>query len=132
MISAVTTKLQATPVRWAEPGEKTTSLLAIAVQRGGLRKGSRAAVTVVSWAIAEADLGRPLGEPEGGHLSAAIREYAKWWKVTERTGWNDLQRFSEVFNEEKTPARIALMMRDIADGRARREVLIGQPVFALA
>lgn len=112
--------------RIARPGEAATSLLAIAVERGGIRKGARAGSVVVSWAIAERDLGRPLGDDES--LSAAVRDYAAYWKQSERTAWRELERFREVFGEE-SPARLARLIGDVADVR-QHDKLLTAPLLA--
>lgn len=79
---------------------------AASIERGGILKGARAAEVIMSWAIAEQKLGHQLG---GGELSAAIREHAEFWRQTERTSWNELRRFHEVWpkSEEPSPARLA-------------------------
>ncbi len=91
------------------------TLLELAVSRGGIFKGARAATVIASWAIAVRRLGHELGEDEGGHQTAAIREYSAHWRHGERTGWNDLRRFREVFPEEQSPARLAAIVNETAD-----------------
>lgn len=118
-----------TDVQRARPGEPSTSLLAIAVQRAGLFKGGRAALVVVQWAVARQGLGRPLGEEEGGHVSAAVRDYAAWWRESERTGWRDLRRFRQAFPEEETPERLAALLGEVAAERA--EAVINAPLLAV-
>lgn len=118
------------PLRALEPGERGVSLLQVAVQRAGLRKGSKAAVAVVSWTIAVQALERPLGEPGGGHLTAAVREYAAWWKISERGAWRDLQRFAAAFPEETSPARLAGVLAAALDRRAA-ERDVAAPLLAL-
>lgn len=86
------------------------SLLEVAVRRAGLRKGAKAVEVVSTWAIATAKVGHELGAHEKGDLSSAIREYAAYWKLSERTAWRDLGRFREVFPEEESPARLAALV----------------------
>lgn len=93
------------------------SLLEIATRRGGIRKGAKATEVVVTWSIAVEQLGHPLGTAEGEHLSAQIREYAAYWKTSERTAWRDLGRFREVFPEEESPARLAAIISAVAADR---------------
>lgn len=83
------------------------TLMQLAVRNAGLRVGSRALSTLAAWAIAEATLGRPLGADVvgHGHTTAAVREYSKWWKQSERSTWRDLHAFEKAFGE-KTPARL--------------------------
>lgn len=116
-------------IRAASPGEQTTSILAVAVQRAGLRRGSQAAAMVAAWAIAEHELGHELGED--GSLSAAVREYAAWWKQSERTAWRELQAFKAAFPEEGTPGRLAGLLHDVANTR-RQEAVFTAPVLAVA
>lgn len=119
-----------TDVRAAGPGEPSTSLLAIAVERAGLFKGGRAALIVAQWAVARQSLGHALGHDEGGHVTAAVREYSAWWRETERTGWRDLRRFREVFPEEETPERLAELLGDVR--AKRKEAVISAPLLAVA
>lgn len=86
-------------------------LMADALTRtGSIVKAARAAEMVVSWAIATERRGRELGD---GELSAAIRDYADYWKCSERTAWNQLRRFHAVWpkEEERSPARLAAQVR---------------------
>jgi len=103
-----------------------TTLLEMAVRRAGVFKGARAAGVVLSWALAVRELGHELGEDEGGHLTAAVREYSTYWKHTDRTGWRDVRRFKEVFGED-SPARLAAVVNAAADVRtvSRDELLAG-------
>lgn len=95
------------------------SVLELAVRRGGLWKGARAAEVIVAWAIAEQELGHELG---GGAIEAGVREYAEYWKQSERTAWRELRRFREVFREDQTPARLARLVRAAAaNGALDRE-----------
>lgn len=81
------------------------SLLEHAVVRGGVVRGSQAASVVVQWAIAQRELGHDLGEGQG--ISAAVREFAAYWRKSERTAWRDVRRFRAVFPEHETPASLA-------------------------
>jgi hypothetical protein len=93
------------------------SLLDLAVSRGGIIKGAQAAQHVTQWAIAERDLGRRLGSEDTGSLSAAIRDYAKYWKCSEKTGWREHTRFLAVFPEEASAARLAGVLQQLMDER---------------
>jgi hypothetical protein len=95
-------------LREAAPGEPTVSVLEYAVRRGGIRRGTQAATLVESWLIASRKLGHELGQGEG--VTAAVREYASYWKRSERTAWRELDRFREVFPEEATPERIVQLL----------------------
>jgi hypothetical protein len=107
--------------RWrAYPGSRMNrdSLLNVAVRRVGVFKGAQAASVIVSWAIAVEDLGHELGADEGGHLTAAVREYAAYWKLHERTAWREHKRFALAFPGEESPARLASVLRRETDVRA--------------
>jgi hypothetical protein len=109
---------------------KRDSLLNLAVRNAGVMKGAQAASVVVAWAVAVEDLGHELGADEGGHLSAAIREYAAYWKQSERTVWRELDRFKRAFPGEPTPARLAQIVRREADVRASsRTDLLAAPLL---
>jgi hypothetical protein len=99
----------------------------MAVLRGGIVKGGQAAAVLALWAIAVAKRGHELGEDEGGNLSAAVREYATYWKLSERTAWRELDRFKQVFEEEDSPARLSTIVNATADVRSmsRNEVVAG-------
>ena len=81
---------------------------------GSYRAAGRAMSVLIAWGMAEASLGRPLGaNVEGrGHQTAAIREYAEWWKANERTTWRDLAAFKAAFPGEESPARLAAELRE--------------------
>lgn len=105
-----------------------TSLLQQAVERAGTVKGARAAEMVATWALAEASLGHELGAGEGGHLSAAIREYSRYWKQSERTTWRELNRFRQVFPEQESPAAYAAALRQHQANRPTRAGLADLPL----
>jgi hypothetical protein len=96
---------------------KRDSLTNVAVRNAGLLKGSQAAAVVVSWAVAEVELGHKLGHAEGGHLTAAVREYADHWRMSERTAWRELRRFKAAFPGEEHPGRLAAVLRSAVDLR---------------
>lgn len=79
------------------------SLLAIAIERRGVVGGARVLAFMVGWAQARAELAEDW--PRDG-VEAQIRAYSKWQRVTERTGWNELVRFREVWPDERTPSRL--------------------------
>ncbi len=104
------------PIRLARPGEpKGQSLIASAVVNGGIRQGGRGMATLVIWSMAEASLGRPLGEREDGSvvLSAAVIEHAEWVTQSERTSWRDLEAFRAAFPGEEHPGRLAAELRAV-------------------
>jgi hypothetical protein len=105
------------PLRAARAGEQSATLLEVALKRAGVMKGARATEFVIAWGTAVSKLGHELGAAEGGHLSAAMREYASYWKVHERTAWRELHRFREVFPEEESPARLVVLLRELQQAR---------------
>ena len=106
------------PIRLAAPGEPAVSLLQLTAQRAGVMRGGRAASVLIEWAIATHRLGHEPGQ--GGDLTAAVREYATYWRHSERTAWRQLARFREVFPEEDSPARLAGLLLEVADATERR------------
>lgn len=104
------------------------SALALAVGSAGLIKGARAMSFLITWAIAVRQLGHDLGEQEGGHLSAAVREHAAYWRQTERTSWRDVAAWRQAFPGEESPAALALQLLEVYDremAKARREDATG-------
>jgi hypothetical protein len=106
-----------TPLRLAKSGEESTGILQVAIERAGVLKGARAVEMVIAWSTAVRQLGHELGADEGGHLSAAVRDYSRYWKSSERTVWRELARFRAVFPEEESPARLAGMLLQLTDER---------------
>ena len=115
------------PIRRCKPGEPGVSLLQVTAQRVGVMAGGRAAAVVAEWAIATHKLGHELGQ--GGDVTAAVREYAAYWRHSERTAWRQLARFREVFPEEESPARLAGLVLEVSDASERRLATV--PALAL-
>lgn len=113
--------------------DRNRSVLELALRRGGVWKGARATETIVAWALAERALGHPLGlgiRHEG--VSAAMSEYAEYWKISERTAWRELHRFREVFPEEESPARLARLIAHAADSRSEARAALADVPLSLA
>jgi hypothetical protein len=108
---------------------KERSLLQVAVVNAGIYRGSQGASVVVSWALAQRELGHELGDQEGGHLSAAIREYADYWKQSERTAWRDLKRFKAAYPGEESPVKLARLLSRELDMRASEGELVSAPLL---
>ncbi|HEV2821380.1 MAG TPA: hypothetical protein VGW11_12830 [Solirubrobacteraceae bacterium] len=85
---------------------------------------------MIEWHLAEASLGHELGQ--GADVTAAIRDYAKWAKTTERTAWNQLARFRRGFPGEETPARIVAHLRHLHAGAVDQRAAVTLSVFAPA
>lgn len=80
------------------------SVLAVAIGRVGVWKGTRSVEFMVAWQLAREALGDDWPEHDG--VTAELRAYATWWRHKERTAWNDLARFRVAFPEEATPSRL--------------------------
>ena len=65
--------------------------------KGGIRKGLRVCTFIAQWTIAQQQLGH---EP-------TTEEAAAWWREPERTWYDRLREFREVFELADTPAPIA-------------------------
>ena len=89
------------------------TILEAAVRRVGVVQGGRAVAVLVQWDTALQAMGDEW--PEG--IEAQVQAYADWWRVAERTGWNDLRRFRAAFPGEETPARLMAAARDVWDER---------------
>lgn len=98
-----------------------TPILVQAFELAGVRKGAAAVSCLVAWAIAEESVGLPLGDD----LTSQVRNYAKWWRITERTAWRDLAAFKQAFPGEDSPARLAAELRQAVELRRleRREAM---------
>ncbi len=64
----------------------------------------RGAQFLTCWAIVVQHEGRDLGD---GQLSAAVAEYAAWWKDSERTAWRHLAAFRKSYPGHDDPAELA-------------------------
>lgn len=60
----------------------------VVVHRVGFRKSPRVVQFVMTWGIAESDLGRELKN---------VEEYAEWWSTSVATAYRDLALFREAF-----------------------------------
>lgn len=80
--------------------------------RGGWR-GQQVAEFVTCWAIAEADLGRPV---------ASMAEFLGWWQgaYAERTAYRRLEQFRELFPEHEWPREITAPLVAAIAERAER------------
>lgn len=121
-----TNSTQLTIVQRGTPG--SVSLLAIANQHAGIRIGSRAIACLMSWAMAEGALGRPLGDGQG--VTAAVEEYSSWWRQSRRTTFRDLDAFRRAFPSEDTPARLAAEARALRVARQGFKGYANLPVMA--
>ena len=118
-------------LRLLEPGEPGgVPLLAIAGQNAGILRAGSAVSVLIQWSIAEAKVGHELGQGEG--LSAAVREYAKYWRMSERTAWRDLDRFRRGFPSEESPGRITAHWRAHVANTINQGTASTVPVFAAA
>ena len=75
--------------------------MAHAVAAVGPMKGARVLAFMVQWNTAREALG---DEWPADGIEAQVRAYCAWWRVSERTGWNELSRFRAVWPEEETPS----------------------------
>lgn len=89
----------------AKGREPRTLLEHVYVRTGGLRATYRVGMLIQQWAIVHRDLGR----------RPTVAEYANWWKVTERTAYNQLADFAKAFPDEHGPDRIAEALLERAD-----------------
>lgn len=96
----------------------STSLLKVAAANAGPFTGGKAVGTLMSWAIAEAMLGRPLGDGQG--VTAAVEEYSSWWKQSRRTTFRELAAFRKAFPSEESPARLAAEARKLRAANAEK------------
>lgn len=129
-------------VRKGTPGAQPLMTVAY-LRTGSARESIRALQMIQQWALARMVLGHDLGEEEGGGVSAAVREYARWWKVSERTAWRELSSFQNAFPEEQTPAELAAQLiehvedlqarfRGAVKGRKGRADVVGQVLALVA
>ncbi len=88
---------------------------AYAARNAGVRGSIQATRTLLQWMIAEQALGRPLGD--GEQTQAALRDYAEWWRITERSAWDQLAKFRAGFPGEETPSRLAQLVARSAEAR---------------
>lgn len=108
-------------------------LMVVAMTNAGFRRGGTAMSFFVAWTMAEASLERPLGD--GGSLSAAVREYATWWKQSERQAWRELASFRLAFGEAADPRDFAAQARELravkSDTKQRQAMaVLGQLTLA--
>ncbi len=81
-----------------------STLLELAVARVGLRRGMRAIAFMSAWGVARNALGHPPGE--GAGATAAVEEYAAWWRQPLRSAWREWGCFHDAFPDEDTPDRL--------------------------
>lgn len=96
----------------AAAGVRPGTVLDVCTERLGVHRGAIAAARVAQWALATADL---------GHVPTTV-EYANWWAVTERTGWNHRSACRDVFGDD-WPDVVEFVARQIGDRRSPREVM---------
>lgn len=76
-----------------------TTVLEVAIARGGYRRGLRVLTFIEQWTIAQVKLGH---EP-------SVAEAADWWKESHATWFRRLDDFRHVFPEFDYPTPIAEM-----------------------
>jgi hypothetical protein len=96
-------------LRIAPKGEGQPLMAVAYANSGSVIKAGRAVSFLILWGMAESDRGGELGDGEG--LSAAIREYAKWARESERTAWRHLGDFRAAFPGEESPANLTAQLR---------------------
>lgn len=64
-------------------------VLALCVQKGGIRKGRKVAQFIVEWELATRSYGRQI----------SAEEFARWWKEGPATTYRRLALFRELFPE---------------------------------
>lgn len=84
-----------------------TLLEAVYEQTGSMRDTVKIGMTLTCWAVVRQDLGR----------APLVREYADWWKVSERTAWREMALFTKAFPGEENPDRLAQLVLANANGR---------------
>jgi hypothetical protein len=76
---------------------KPGSLFRHAEERVGTLGAGKVCAFMVAWQVVRDQLGR---EP-------TVREYAEWWRMTERGAYGELRKFRQAFGEEhRTPSAI--------------------------
>ena len=88
------------------PRPNATLLEVIGERTGSLRRTYQVGKVITQWAMVREDLGR----------RPMVHEYATWWKVSERTAWREMARFSEAFPEEDGPDRLAQLVEVKSSG----------------
>lgn len=69
------------------------TVLEVCVARLGVHRGAVAAANVAQWAIATHEL---------GHVPTTV-EYAEYWAIAERSGWNHRARIRDALGEDWQP-----------------------------
>lgn len=85
--------------------EPRTLLEVIYSRTGSLKATFRIGTLVQQWAMVRRDLGR----------RPMVEEYARWWKISERTAYRDLAEFAKAFPDEDGPDRIASVVNELGD-----------------
>lgn len=83
--------------------KKSPSLHRQLTRKMGVHRGALAAARVAQWVIVTAEL---------GYVPTTV-EYAEWWSVSERTGWNHRALVHAALGEEwpQSIERIAVAVR---------------------
>ena len=98
--------------------QRNRSLLDLAIGRVGVVKGAQAVEVIATWSIATRRRGHKLGSQDNGTLTAAIREYAEYWGMSERSAWRRHDLFRQAFPEEVSAERLASKLGAAVDERA--------------
>lgn len=88
-------------------GRPITLLEVIYDRTGSMRDAFKVGMTVTCWAIVRQDLGR----------APLVREYADWWKVSERSAWREIAVFHRAFPGEENPDRLAQLVLEAVEHR---------------
>lgn len=90
---------------------RAPTVIEVAVRKGGIRKGLRVTTFIAQWTIAQQQLGH---EP-------TTEEAAAWWKEPERTWYDRLREFREIFDLADNPAPIAAAAIASTEARLNRD-----------
>jgi hypothetical protein len=91
---------------------RRVSVLQACVAAVGVHRGALAAAHVAQWALATHDL---------GHVPTTA-EYADYWAVIERTGWNHRRRIRDALGDD-WPAIVDELAHAIGEQRSPRAVM---------
>lgn len=93
-----------------------STVLEVAIAKGGYAKGFRVAMYIEQWTIAQRAL---------GHVPT-VDEAAAWWKESRRTWFHRQAEFREVFDLIDSPAPIATAAIERLNGRPQRGSVVAQ------
>jgi len=93
------------------------TVLEACTRKRGVHRGAITAAHVAQWALATADL---------GHVPTTV-EYADYWAVKERTGWNHRAGVRDVFGDDWPE-----LVEDLAAEIRRRRLRSPRDVLAVA